>query len=142
MAFDVHAVDSKNRSQSGRCVEVILKPEFVLLSFIGSRMEEYADDEGHASFETADDGYMEVGAYVSGENQGTFDIYDGAGESPSAFRRLLVITLAQTNAQKNQKGQNHETLQKGKARGRRSSSGPVVGRMSRGRLYGHQISVV
>ena len=78
MTFDVHVVDDEDRPQSGRCIEVYL-PESFPLSPVGGKITEYTDGDGHARFETADEGYHEVIIYVSGENKGTFDLEDGAG---------------------------------------------------------------
>lgn len=81
MTFDVYVVDEDDRPQSGRRVDVYLPsgPFLGLAGPVGGKLTEYTDDDGHASFETADDGYHEVTIYVSGEKQGTYDLEDEAG---------------------------------------------------------------
>ena len=77
MTFDVHVIDDEQRPQTGRCVEVELPASFPLKPVAG-RMTEYTDEDGHARFEAADEGYGEVTIFVGGENQGRFDLADGA----------------------------------------------------------------
>ena len=77
MKFDVHVIDDEKRSQSGCCVEVEL-PESFPLSSLGGKVTEYTDENGHASFETANEAYGEVTIHVDGENAGRFDLEEGA----------------------------------------------------------------
>ena len=77
MKFDVHVIDDEKRSQSALCVEVDLPPSFPLSSLDG-KITEYTDEDGHASFETANEAFGEVTIYVGGENKGRFDLEEGA----------------------------------------------------------------
>ena len=77
MKFDVHVIDDEERSQSGLCVEVGL-PESFPLSPLSGKITEYTDENGHASFETANEAYGEVTIHVDGENTGRFDLEEGA----------------------------------------------------------------
>ena len=77
MTFDVHVIDDEQRPQTGCCVEVELPEAFPLVPVAG-KMTEYTDDNGHARFETAEEGYGEVTIFVSSENKGRFDLEDGA----------------------------------------------------------------
>jgi hypothetical protein len=78
MKFDVHVIDNEERPQSGLSVEVDL-PESFPLSPLGGKITGYTDEDGHASFETANEAFGEVTIYVSGENKGRFDLEEGAG---------------------------------------------------------------
>jgi hypothetical protein len=78
MTFDVHVVNDEQRPQRGCCVEVYL-PESFPLSPVRSKLTEHTDEDGRASFETAEGGCGEVTIYVGGENKGEFDLEDGAG---------------------------------------------------------------
>jgi len=78
MTFDIHVIDDEELPQSGRCVKVHLPGSFPLPP-VGGEITEYTDEDGHARFDTEDEGYREVTIYVSGENKGTFDLEEGAG---------------------------------------------------------------
>ena len=70
-SIDVYVVDSDGDPVSGKHVKIT-----VTGIFSGGELEEYTDDEGHASFETADDYedsreiYIRVGDHLSKQEIG------------------------------------------------------------------------
>jgi hypothetical protein len=82
MTFDVYVINEDEQPQAGRRVDAYLPSGplgGLLAGPVGGKLTEYTDDDGHAAFETADDGYSEVTIYVSGDKKGTYDLTDGAG---------------------------------------------------------------
>lgn len=75
MAVDVQVLDSDGEPVAGTLVKIDIAGIWK-----GGTLEEYTDDDGHASFETAED-YEEgraVTIYVRGEAFGPYDLSEGA----------------------------------------------------------------
>ncbi|MEX2650528.1 MAG: hypothetical protein WD673_16100 [Alphaproteobacteria bacterium] len=74
--LDVYVLDSDgNPISEGARVKIIIDG-----TFSGGALEEFTDDEGHASFETADDyeGSRQLNIYVRGQSFGPYYISGGS----------------------------------------------------------------
>lgn len=74
ISFDVQVLDDDENPVEGKRVHVNFP------GFLGATwLEEFTDEDGHASFETASDDHNTVNIQVGGEWFGPYDLEDGMG---------------------------------------------------------------
>lgn len=74
ICFDVQVLDDDGSPVVGKRVHVNFPG-----TFGASWLDEFTDEDGHASFETGSDDHDEVNIQVGGKWFGPYDLEDGAG---------------------------------------------------------------